>query len=318
MNAVVATNLTLAYGSTIALKQSSFSIPTGTVTAVIGPNGAGKSSVLNAIAGLMEPAEGTIEVPPISADRRRIAYVLQTTKINDALPISVREVVTMGRYAAAGPYRRLTPTDRTAVDEAMTRMGIADVASSHLQNLSGGQRQRVFVAQGLAQEHDVLLLDEPLTGIDLPTATAIDEVIHDETGRGCTVIMTTHDLSEAQFADHVLLISKRVVASGAPNDVLTSENLVAAYGPSLLHVGEGGQLFVDDPAHSHLPGRQRTPRANHPYRNVTVGSPCRIDTPPRQKLGSHPGQSVPVDRCCVVELRVRGRHWIFETAATVE
>ena len=127
MNAVVATNLTLAYGSTIALKQSSFSIPTGTVTAVIGPNGAGKSSVLNAIAGLMEPAEGTIEVPPISADRRRIAYVLQTTKINDALPISVREVVTMGRYAAAGPYRRLTPTDRTAVDEAMTRMGIADV-----------------------------------------------------------------------------------------------------------------------------------------------------------------------------------------------
>ncbi len=255
MNAVVATNVTLAYGSTVALERSSFTIPIGTVTAVIGPNGAGKSTVLNAIAGLMDPTEGTIEVPPIVGDRRRIAYVLQTTKINDALPVSVREVVTMGRYAAAGPYRRLTTTDREAVDEAIQRMGIADIASSHLHNLSGGQRQRVFVAQGLAQDHDLLLLDEPLTGIDLPTATAIDEVIHDETSRGCTVVMTTHDLSEAQFADHVLLISKTVIASGAPDDVLTSENLVTAYGPSLLHVGDGGQLFVDDPAHSHLPGR---------------------------------------------------------------
>jgi iron complex transport system ATP-binding protein len=263
MNAVVATNVTLAYGSTVALERSSFTIPIGTVTAVIGPNGAGKSTVLNAIAGLMDPTEGTIEVPPIVGDRRRIAYVLQTTKINDALPVSVREVVTMGRYAAAGPYRRLTTTDREAVDEAIQRMGIADIASSHLHNLSGGQRQRVFVAQGLAQDHDLLLLDEPLTGIDLPTATAIDEVIHDETSRGCTVVMTTHDLSEAQFADHVLLISKTVIASGAPDDVLTSENLVTAYGPSLLHVGDGGQLFVDDPAHSHLPGR-------HAHRERTI------------------------------------------------
>ncbi|MDA2978322.1 MAG: metal ABC transporter ATP-binding protein [Actinomycetota bacterium] len=263
MIAVVATDITLAYGSTVAIDRSSFEIPVGTVTAVIGPNGAGKSTVLNAIAGLMEPVSGTIEVPPISGDRRRIAYVLQTTKINDALPISVREVVTMGRYATAGPYRRLTPTDRKAVDQAIDRMGIADIASAHLQNLSGGQRQRVFVAQGLAQDHDLLLLDEPLTGIDLPTATAIDEVIHDETSRGCTVVMTTHDLSEAQFADHVLLISKRVVASGPPDEVLTSENLVAAYGPSLLHVGDGGELFLDDPAHTHLPGR-------HAHRERTI------------------------------------------------
>lgn len=263
VNAVVATDVTLAYGQTVALERSTFEIPAGSVTAVIGPNGAGKSTLLNAFAGLMEPVTGSIEVPAIGGNRRRIAYVLQTTKINEALPISVREVVTMGRYAAAGPYRRLTSTDREAVDEAIERMEIADIASSHLQNLSGGQRQRVFVAQGLAQDHDLLLLDEPLTGIDLPTATAIDEVIHDETSRGCTVVMTTHDLSEARFADHVLLISRRVVASGAPDDVLTSENLVAAYGPSLLHIGDGGQLFVDDPAHSHLPGR-------HAHRERTI------------------------------------------------
>lgn len=255
MNAVVATNITLSYGSVVAIAQSSFTIPAGTVTAVIGPNGAGKSTILNAIAGLVSPSTGSIEVPAISGDRRRISYVLQSTKVNDALPISVREVVMMGRYSSAGSYRWLNSDDRTAVDDAMERVGISDISGKRLQDLSGGQRQRVFVAQGLAQEHDVLLLDEPLTGIDLPTAQAIDDVIHDETGRGCTVIMTTHDLSEAQFADHVLLISGRVVANGKPDQVLTADNLAEAYGPSLLHVGEGGQMFVDDPAHAHLPGR---------------------------------------------------------------
>jgi len=253
--AVEATNITLAYGATTAISTSSFTIPAGTVTAVIGPNGAGKSTILNSIAGLMTPSSGTISVPPIHGDRRRISYVLQGTKVNDALPITVREVVTMGRYASSGLYRWLTDDDRASVTEAMNRMGIDDIAGKHLNDLSGGQRQRVFVAQGLAQEHDVLLLDEPLTGIDLPTAQAIDDVIHDETGRGCTVIMTTHDLSEAQFADHVLLISGRVVAHGPPQQVLTAENLADAYGPSLLHVDDGDGLFIDDPGHSHLPGR---------------------------------------------------------------
>lgn len=252
---VEATDIVLAYGQTVAIDRSTFIIPTGSVTAVIGPNGAGKSTILNGIAGLMEPVSGSLEVPAIDGDRRRIAYVLQSTKVNDALPITVREVITMGRYSSTGLYRRLTDGDRVAVDEAMARMGISDLAGKHLQDLSGGQRQRVFVAQGLTQEHDVLLLDEPLTGIDLPTAQAIDEVIHDETGRGCTVVMTTHDLSEARFADHVLLVSGRVVAFGAPDEVLTAQNLTDAYGPSLLHVDEGDQLFVDDPAHSHLPGR---------------------------------------------------------------
>lgn len=161
----------------------------------------------------------------------------------------------MGRYSSAGAYRWLGTGDKTAVANAMERMDITAIGSKHLHDLSGGQRQRVFVAQGLAQDHEILLLDEPLTGIDLPTAQAIDNVIHDETSRGCSVIMTTHDLSEAQVADHVLLLSGRVIASGPPSDVLTRDNLVEAYGPSLLHVGEGGQVFLDDPAHAPIPGR---------------------------------------------------------------
>ncbi len=252
--AVEARNLVLGYGSTVALERSSFTIPAGLVTAIIGPNGSGKSTVLNAIAGLLAPTGGSIEVPAGTAGSHRISYVLQTTKVNDALPISVREVVTMGRYAAAGGYRRLTGDDRQAIATAMTRTGINRLAARRLQGLSGGQRQRVFVAQGLAQDHDLLLLDEPLTGIDLPTAQAIDAVIHEELTRGCTVIMTTHDLSEARVADHVLLLSGRAVASGPPDEVLTADHLVKAYGPSLLHVDEG-RVFVDDPAHQPVPGR---------------------------------------------------------------
>ncbi len=254
MTAVVARDLVLAYGDTVAVGRSSFEVPAGRVTAVIGPNGSGKSTLLNAIAGLVAPRAGTLEVPARAGGAHRIAYVLQTTKVNDALPVTVGEVVAMGRYAAGAAYRRLDARDKAAVAAAMERTGIAGLAGRHLSELSGGQRQRVFVAQGLAQDHDLLLLDEPLSGIDLPTAQAIDAVIHDELIRGCTVIMTTHDLSEARVADHVLLLSGRVVASGPPGDVLAAEHLAAAYGAALLHVEEG-TLFVDDPAHQPVDGR---------------------------------------------------------------
>lgn len=248
---MTADGLSVSYGANIALSASSFEISGGGVTAVIGPNGSGKSTLLNVIAGLVEPTSGRAEIP---AERTRIAYVMQATKVNENLPVTVREVVAMGRYATLGAYRRPGESDRRAVDEAMARMGIAEIASRHLHELSGGQRQRVFVAQGLAQDHDVLLLDEPLTGIDIITAQAIDEVIHAETQEGCAVVMTTHDLSEARLADHVLLLAGRVVAWGSPADVLTEQNLVTAYGPSLLHVEEG-RVFLDDPAHRPVVGR---------------------------------------------------------------
>ena len=250
--AVTATGLVLRYGSTTAVAASDFTIPRGSITAVIGPNGAGKSTLLTAIAGLLAPASGSIEVT-----HDAIAYVLQTTKVADAIPITVREVVAMGRYASLGAYRWFGQTDRSAVDAAMDRMGIAALAGKHLSELSGGQRQRVFVAQGLAQEHDLLLLDEPLTGLDLPSAHAIDDVIHDEQAHGCTVVLTTHDLGEAQAADQVILVAGRVIASGAPADVLTPDNLGAAYGPTLLHdhMTVGDSLAFDDPAHRPVGGR---------------------------------------------------------------
>lgn len=252
--AVSAKDLVLAYGREIAIETSSFEVPAGAVTAVIGPNGGGKSTLLNAIAGLHEPRGGSVDTHHPGDNKPRVAYVLQTTKVNDALPISIYEVVTMGRYADKGPYTWLRAVDRQAVSQAMERTGISDIAGKHLNELSGGQRQRAFVAQGLAQDHDILLLDEPLTGIDITAAQAIDAVIHDEINDGCAVIMTTHDLTEAQFADHVLLVSGRVIASGTPETVLTPENLKQAYGTSLLHV-QDGRVMLDDAAHSPVAGR---------------------------------------------------------------
>lgn len=257
--AVRGRGFSVRYGAVTAIAPSDFEIPSGGVTAVIGPNGSGKSTLLNAIAGLVEPSAGSIEV---DAESGRLSYVMQATKVNESLPVTVREVVAMGRYASLGAYGPMRSQDRAAVEGALERLGIVDLASRHLHDLSGGQRQRVFVAQGLAQEHDILLLDEPLTGIDLTTAQAIDEVIHAETMDGCSVIMTTHDLSEAHSADYVLLLAGRVVAVGLPSAVLTEGTLVEAYGPSLLHV-EKGRVFLDDPAHSPAAGRHAHERSIH-------------------------------------------------------
>jgi iron complex transport system ATP-binding protein len=248
---VSARGVAVSYGSTVALGPSDFDVPGGGVVSLIGPNGSGKSTVLNLMAGLVSPRAGSISV---DVDAARISYVMQATKVNEALPVTVREVVTMGRYASLGPYGQMRAEDRVAVDTVLDRMDITGIAGRHIHDLSGGQRQRVLVAQGLAQEHDLLLLDEPMTAVDLTTAQAIDDVIHTETMEGCTVVITTHDLSEARSSDFVVLLAGVVVASGPPEAVLTEENLLAAYGPSLLHAEEG-RIFLDDPAHIPAAGR---------------------------------------------------------------
>jgi len=253
MPAIQATEAEFRYGTHVALGAATFSIPRGAITALIGPNGSGKSTLLSGMAGLDEPVSGEIIVGGTEREAR-VAFVLQMTKVNDSLPITVREVVTMARYPNHSLLGRLSDVDRDVVDAAMDRMDVTDLATRHLSELSGGQRQRVFVAQGLAQEHDILLLDEPLTGLDLPSAMAIDAVIHEEQAAGRTIVMSTHDLAEAQVADHVLLLANRVVASGPPSEVLTGANLKEAYGPSLLHV-DGDKVFLDDPAHKPVDAR---------------------------------------------------------------
>ncbi len=246
--AVTATDLELGYGPRLVLGAASFTVPEGAVTALIGPNGAGKSTVLNAVAGLLAPRSGRLDVP---AQRRRggVAYVLQATHANEHLPLTVRETVTMGRYATAGPFRRLRADDRSAVDAAMEAVAITDLVRRPLRELSGGQRQRAFVAQGLAQGADVLLLDEPATGLDVVSRQHILDAIAKERAAGRAVMVSTHDLGDAAAADHLLLLAGRVVASGTPADVLTEANLAAAYGGHLLRVGEQTLILDDHPHH---------------------------------------------------------------------
>lgn len=250
---VVGRDLTLARGAHVALRSATFEMRAGAVTAIIGPNGAGKSTLLHAIAGLLPPAEGRLDVAghpagPGSAD---VAYVLQGTKVHEHLPVSVREVVAMGRYAALGPIRRMRRADIDAVDAALERLDIADLASRQIRELSGGQRQRVFVAQGIAQEAPVLLLDEPVTGLDLVSRRRILEVVAAERDAGRVVVVTTHDLGEAAHADHVLLLAGRVVASGPPDEVLVSAQLADAYGQRLVHLGDNVVMLDDAPHHAH-------------------------------------------------------------------
>lgn len=248
--AVVGHDLVLAYGRHIALRAGSFEIPSGALTCLIGPNGSGKSTLLHAVAALVAPVQGTVEVlgRPARASQRHVAYVLQAARTNEELPVTVKEVVTMGRYAARGHFGRLRASDRRAVDDAIERLGLADLTRRHLGELSGGQRQRVFVAQGLAQDADVLLLDEPLTGLDIPSHEQIDTIVEEEVARGRTVVVSTHDIDEARRARHVLLLAGRVVAAGLPEQALDAERLAEAYGSHFAHFDEA-RVVLDDAGH---------------------------------------------------------------------
>jgi ABC-type Mn2+/Zn2+ transport system ATPase subunit len=243
--------LDVDYGPIRAVTGIHLAIPRGTSVAIIGPNGSGKSTLLSTFSGLVRPTRGRVEIlgRPARAARRRVAHVLQTTIANEAVPLTVRETVQMGRYAPRGAFRPLRNDDREAVRDAIRRMRIEDLLDRQLLELSGGQRQRAYVAQGLAQRADVLLLDEPITGLDLVTQETISQVIDEERTRGATVVLTTHDVGTAQLADLVVLMATRVVATGPPHEVLTPANLATAYGGH-VHVLDDGTVVLDE-AHHH-------------------------------------------------------------------
>lgn len=234
-------DLEIRYGRDTALAGLDLELDAGTTLAVIGPNGSGKSTLLKAIVGIETPSTGSVTASG------RPALVLQSTDVDRNVPISVRDTVSMARYATLGLLRRFGAEDRAAVTDAMARMGVEDLATRQLHDLSGGQRQRVLVAQGLAQDAPLLLLDEPVTGLDLVSRERILDAIDAERAAGRTVICTTHDLEDARRCDQVLLLDTRPVALGTPDEVLAEVHLRAAFGGSVLRVGD--QLIVDDPHH---------------------------------------------------------------------
>jgi ABC-type Mn2+/Zn2+ transport system ATPase subunit len=246
--AVLIEGLTVAYGSVLALSEVDLVLRRGSSIAVIGPNGSGKSTLLAAISGLVRPTRGRIEVAGGRHHGAGVAHVLQSTIANAAVPLTVLETVRMGCYARRGAFGRLTSEDRRAVRDAIDRLRIGDLVDRQLLELSGGQRQRVYVAQGLAQQADVLLLDEPITGLDLVTQDTITQVVREERDAGRTVVLTTHDVGTARLADLAVLMATRVIAAGAPSDALAPETLALAYGGH-VHVLDDGTIVLDEPHH---------------------------------------------------------------------
>lgn len=203
-------------GSRLALRDLSVSVPAGSAVAVIGPNGAGKSTMFAVVSGRLAPSRGTVSVGGPVAD------VLQATAIDEQVRLTVEDVVRMGRYPSLGLLRPMRRPDRHIVDEAVARVGLEELRRRPIDELSGGQRQRVLVAQGLAQEAPILLLDEPATGLDVPSRQRILEVIRTETRRGRTVLYSTHDLADTAGADLVIALACSCVCCAPPDVALDS------------------------------------------------------------------------------------------------
>jgi manganese/zinc/iron transport system ATP- binding protein len=227
-------HLTVSYGAQPVLWDVDASFPAGAMSAIVGPNGSGKSTLLRAALGLVPADAGrsTVFGAPARQAMRRVAYVPQREAVDWDFPITVREVVEMGRYPSAGWIRRLGGDDRTVVDEAIERVGMTAYARRQIGQLSGGQRQRVFVARALAQRADLLVLDEPFAGIDARTEAALLGLLADLRDReGRSIVMVHHDLGTVRdVVDWTLLLNVRAVAEGPVAATMTPENLRRAYG----------------------------------------------------------------------------------------
>ncbi len=247
-----AQGVTVTYRSGLtALRDASFQIPRGTITALVGVNGAGKSTLFKAIMGFVPLARGTITLlgrPVREALRQNlVAYVPQAEEVDWSFPVLVEDVVMMGRYGKMGFFRRPSPADRAAVDAALNRVNMQDFRHRQIGELSGGQKKRVFLARALAQEGQVILLDEPFTGVDVKTEEAIITLLHELRAEGRVMLVSTHNLgSVPEFCDRVVLVKGTVLAHGPTDSTFTRDNLERAFGGVLRHITLGGNALHDD------------------------------------------------------------------------
>lgn len=249
---IEARNLTVTYrnGHT-ALRDASFEIPRGTVTALVGVNGAGKSTLFKAIMGFVPVAQGKITLlgRPVREALKDslVAYVPQSEEVDWAFPVLVEDVVMMGRYGHMGMMRRAGKADHAAVDKALARVNMQDYRKRQIGELSGGQRKRVFLARALAQEGQVILLDEPFTGVDVNTENQIIALMGELREEGRVMLVSTHNLgSVPEFCDRTILVKGTVLAYGPTDEVFTRDNLERAFGGVLRHFTLGGDTLHED------------------------------------------------------------------------
>ncbi len=250
---IITSDLTVTYNNgNTALRNVSFEIPQGTVTALVGVNGAGKSTLFKALMGFMPTIKGEISILGQSVKSalkgNSIAYVPQAEEVDWSFPVLVRDVVMMGRYGHMGFFRKPTLNDILEVDYALSRVGMTDFKDRQIGELSGGQRKRVFLARALAQKSQVILLDEPFTGVDVKTETAIIELLGEMRKEGKIMLVSTHNLgSVPEFCDRTILIKETVLAYGKTESTFTRQNLELTFGGVLRHfVLSGTDLHDDD------------------------------------------------------------------------
>ena len=224
-------DVTVEVGGYLALSNITFDVDPGTLMGVVGPNGAGKSTLFNAIAGLLPVRQGTVTLYRAEQESGGLAYVPQRESVNWRLPVTVMDVVMMGRCCRLGWFRRPGKRDREIVKACLGRVGLWDKRSALMTELSGGQRQRVFVGRALAQEASVLLLDEAFSGVDVAAQEALIGVLQTLRDEGRIVLLATHDLTNlAGRFDQVLCLNRHVCACGPPDQVFTSEVMEQMYG----------------------------------------------------------------------------------------
>jgi manganese/iron transport system ATP-binding protein len=242
-------DVSLGYETGVVLDSISFKLQTGERVAVIGPNGAGKSTLFKVIAGVLQPGKGTVSVyGHRPGGHICISYLPQRSHVDWRFPVSVADVVMMGRVGKMGLLRWPRRTDWAAVQQALEEVDLADYARRQISELSGGQQQRMFIARALAQEAELMLMDEPLTGLDLQSEEAIFKVLDSLRQRKVTVMVATHDLEQAtQRFDRVMLLNRRLLGFGQARDVFSTDRLVAAYGGHLhLLPSADGFLMLGD------------------------------------------------------------------------
>jgi len=239
MNAatISADHLCVGYGKHPVVEGVMLDMHPGELLVLIGTNGSGKSTLLKTLAGLIHPVHGDLHVLGQHAGQlpTRVAYLPQHPVSSHTLPLQVRDVVTMGRFAHLGLFKRTSSSDRAIVSSAMHRTGIDEQANKPIRDLSGGQQQRTHLAQVLAREAEILLLDEPTAGLDINGRKLVAELIAAERARGVTVVMATHELADAEQATAVMLLAQRVVSMGPPQEALRDEYLRECFGFTQPH-----------------------------------------------------------------------------------
>jgi ABC-type Mn2+/Zn2+ transport system ATPase subunit len=241
-------NASIAYGDKIVLEDVTFTVPHRARVAVVGPNGAGKSTLFKALVGLLPLRSGRIFVHglPLGNHKDCVAYVPQREEVDWSFPLTVQDVVMMGRYDHQGWIGGVSREDRQVVSRSLAQMGIANLAGRSIGDLSGGEQQRVFLARALAQEPHILLMDEPFTGVDVPTQESTLGLLDDLRAEDVTAMIATHDLGIAvEKFDLMLLLNHRLIAFGPPTEVMKPDNIAQAFG-SRLTVLPDGSMVIDE------------------------------------------------------------------------